>query len=268
VRAEQALLTLLAVRCWLLAPSPLESELVPDQSPFETTLFGYDRAVLDAFPAVRAAVVEVDGVEPDDVGALEIEYRTQQSTTAEWLDRTPIADIASIAAWRRAFSRFGVKPTQHRSAVEALLRRLSKQGEVPSINPLVDIGNLVSIRHSLPVAVFDLDKIAPPITVRFASGDEVFNGIGTDGAEHPAPGEVVFIDARGSVCARRWCWRQSEQSAAGPDSTRVLVVIEGHHESASEDVMAAGKDVADLATLHLHTTVGLLEFLSPERPFA
>jgi DNA/RNA-binding domain of Phe-tRNA-synthetase-like protein len=241
---------------------------MPDKPLFGTPRFGYDRAVLDAFPTIRAAVVEIDGVEPGGVGALEREYLAQQSTTAEWLDRTPIAEIASVSAWRRAFSRFGVKPTQHRSAVEALLRRLSKQGEVPSINPLVDMGNLVSIRHSLPVAVFDLDEISPPITVRFASGDELFHGIGTDGPEQPAPGEVVFIDARASVCARRWCWRQSALSAAGRDTTRALVVIEGHHESASEDVMAAGKDVADLATRHLHATVGPVDLLSPERPFA
>ena len=39
-----------------------------------------------------------------------------------------------------------------RSAAEALLRRLTKQGSIPSINTLVDIGNLVSIRYALPVA--------------------------------------------------------------------------------------------------------------------
>jgi DNA/RNA-binding domain of Phe-tRNA-synthetase-like protein len=230
--------------------------------------FGYDQAIIDAFPTIRAAVVDVRVGDPDDVAALVSEYRARQSATAQRLDRTPIAEIASIAAWRRAFTRFGVKPTQHRSAVESLLRRLAKQGDVPSINPLVDIGNLVSIRHSLPVAVFDLDRIAPPITVRFASGAEVFYGIGTDGPSHPAPGEVVFIDARGDICARRWCWRQGAQSAAGSDSKHVLFVIEGHHESASDDVSAAGRDIADLTARHLHASAGHVELLSSERPLA
>jgi len=237
---------------------------VTDQPATETPSFGYDRTVLDAFPTIRAAVVQVADIEPGGADGLADEYRSQQLATIERLAQIPIAEIASIAAWRRAFSRFGVKPTQHRSAVEALLRRLSKQGEVPSINPLVDIGNLVSIRHSLPVAVFDLEGVSLPIEVRFASGDEVFHGIGTDGPDHPSPGEVVFIDAAGYVCARRWCWRQSAQSAAGPDSTRVLIVIEGHHESASEDVMAAGQDIADMAVRHLHATVGPVDLLSPE----
>jgi len=241
---------------------------VTDQPATETSFFGYARAVLEAFPTIRAAIVQVAEVEPGEADGLAGEYRAQQTATKQRLSQTPIAEIASVAAWRRAFTQFGVKPTQHRSAIESLLRRLSKQGDVPSINPLVDVGNLVSIRHSLPVAVFDLDRVSLPIEVRFASGDEVFHGIGTDGPDNPAPGEVIFIDAAGNVCARRWCWRQSAPSAAGPHSTDVLFVIEGHHECASEDVMAAGQDIADVVARHLHATVGPVDLLSPERPLA
>lgn len=245
-----------------MARSRLESNSVTAQSSSGIqSSFGYDSTVIDAFPTIRAAAVRVVDVIPGDPVALEDEYRSQQSVTIEWLGRIPIASIPSVAAWRRAFSRFGVKPTQHRSAVESLLRRLSKQGDVPTINPLVDIGNLVSIRHALPVAVFDLDRISPPIMVRFAGGDESFHGIGTDGPDNPAPGEVIFVDAGGSVCARRWCWRQSAESAACHDSTRALFVIEGHHDSAAQDVDAAGRDVIDLATRHLHATVSGIDLL-------
>ena len=252
---------LLAVGCWLLARSRLESGSVASQATSETPFFRYDPAIIDAFPTIRAAAIRVVDIAPGNPAALEDEYRSQQSVTIERLGRIAIAGIPSVAAWRRAFSRFGVKPTQHRSAIESLLRRLSKQGHVPTINPLVDIGNLVSIRHALPVAVFDLDRISAPITVQFAGGDEAFHGIGANGPDNPAPGEVIFVDAGGSVCARRWCWRQSAESAAGDDSTRVLFVIEGHHESGAEDVLAAGRDVADLASRHLGANVASFELL-------
>ena len=52
------------------------------------------------------------------------------------------------ASKHEAIRGFGVDPTQYRSAAEALLRRLSKSGEIPSINALVDLGNLVSIRYA------------------------------------------------------------------------------------------------------------------------
>jgi len=224
-------------------------------------LFEYDQAILDTFPAIRAAVVQVSDIQATSGAGLTDEYRRDQAATVERLAQMPIAEIPSVGAWRRAFSRFGVKPTQHRSAVEALLRRLSKIGDVPSINPLVDMGNLVSIRHALPVAVFDLDKITPPITVRFAAGNEVFHGIGTDGPDNPAPGEVIFVAADGSVCARRWCWRQSAESAAGSTTYSALIVMEGHHESAAEDVAAAAHDAVDLVERHLHATVGTIELV-------
>jgi DNA/RNA-binding domain of Phe-tRNA-synthetase-like protein len=52
------------------------------------------------------------------------------------------------------------------------------------------------------------------------------------------------------VSARRWCWRQSAESASGPDTTEVLVTVEGHHDGAEADVTAAAADLADLLATH------------------
>ena len=140
----------------------------------------------------------------------------------------------------------GVNPTKYRSAIEALLRRLTKKGDIPSINTLVDIGNLVSIRYRIPVAVFDLDRTADSILVRFAEGDEPFTPLFGKEEENPEPGEVIFVDGNGLVAARRWCWRQSDQSAARMDTRRVMVVTEALHPGAGEDVRAAAADLAGL----------------------
>src|SRR4029079_2993492 len=127
---------------------------------------------------------------------------------------TAPTETPSLVAWRAAFRRFGVNPTQYRSAAEALLRRLDKKGDIPSINTLVDIGNLVSIRYALPVAMVDTRALAGPITVHAATGAESFLELDDQSSVHPAPGEVIFSDAAGVVVARRWCWRQSAESAA------------------------------------------------------
>ncbi|CAN5253010.1 hypothetical protein BH18ACT5_BH18ACT5_18960 [soil metagenome] len=178
--------------------------------------------------------------------ALLADYQAEQERVRELLGETPLADLPSLAAWRRVFSRFGAKPTQCRSAAEALLRRLTKQGDIPSINALVDLGNFVSIRYALPVAVIDLGGIAGSITVRFADGAETFTDLGSAEAVHPEPGEVVFVDDDSVACARRWCWRQSQESATTLATTEALFVVEGHHSTAAGDVTAA---VADLAGL-------------------
>ena len=162
------------------------------------------------------------------------------------IGEAPLSEMPSLAAWRRAFRAFGVDPTAYRSAAEALLRRLTKQGSIPSINTLVDVGNLVSIRRGLPVAIFDRRAMTGGLTVRLATGDEAFTDLGSGERESPEPGEVIFIDEARLVSARRWCWRQSAESASGPTTTEILVTVEGHHDEAATDVAAA---LADLEAL-------------------
>ena len=209
--------------------------------------FAYDPEVAARFPSVAGGVVHAEGVSngPSPAGLIAAFEAEQQKTLARIGDM-PLSELPTLAAWRRAFRAFGVDPTAYRSAAEALLRRLTKQGSIPSINALVDIGNLVAIRYGLPVAMFDQRSVTGATTVRFAAGTESFTDLGSGDRETPAEGEVIFIDDAGLVSARRWCWRQSAESAAGPDSTEVLVTVEGHHDDAEGDVMAA---VADLETL-------------------
>ncbi len=230
-------------------------------------LFSYDPALLAAFPTIRAGTIHargvVNGPTPDEFLQA---FATEQRATIARIGETPLADLPSLAAWRRVFSSFGVSPTQYRNAAEALLRRLTKRGDIPSINLLVDLANLVSIRHRLPVAVFDQGPVHGSTVVRFADGDERFTDLGTRESSPPAAGEVVFVDNDGLVSARRWCWRQSLQSAAGPDTTDVLITIEGHHDGAASAVEAATGDLVDLlerfATPHSLSTAQL----SPEYP--
>jgi len=174
------------------------------------------------------------------------EYRAEQRATSERLEATTIADLPSIAAWRRVFTGFGAKPTQHRNAAEALLRRLGKRGDIPAINTLADVGNLVSIRYAMPVAVFDMVNVAGSTTVCFATGTEHFTDLGSSASVHPDPGEVIFVDSNNVVSARRWCWRQSAQSATSTTTTEALIVVEGHHDTAGRDVELA---LADLTSL-------------------
>ncbi len=210
-------------------------------------MFKYDDAVLAEFPTIRAGLVHATGLSngPSPVALVEA-YESAQRSVSDRLSTTPIAELPSIGAWRRVFTRFGAKPTQYRCAAEALLRRLTKHGDIPSINTLVDIGNLVSIRYAMPVAVVDLAGVAGVTTVRFATGEEEFTDLGSSASVHPQPGEVIFVDEAGRVSARRWCWRQSAQSATTDSTVDALFVVEGHHDTAAADAKAAIEDITAL----------------------
>jgi DNA/RNA-binding domain of Phe-tRNA-synthetase-like protein len=210
-------------------------------------MFSYDAAIVERFPGVVGGVIHAVGVTNGaSPSALVEAFQAEQQAALARIGSTPLSDLASLAAWRRAFRAFGVDPTAYRSAAEALLRRLTKQGSIPSINTLVDIGNLVSIRYGLPVAVFDQRAMTGGTTVRFATGEETFTDLGSGERQAPDAGEVIFVDEAGLVCARRWCWRQSAESASGPTTTEILVTVEGHHETAFDDVSAARADLEQL----------------------
>ena len=210
-------------------------------------MFSYHPKVLASFPTIRAGVVYASGLaNGPSSDELRQAYRAEQVASLARFGGTPMSDIPSIVAWRRAFSAFGVKPTKYRNAAEALIRRLVKTGNIPSINTLVDIANLVSIRYGLPVAAMDQALVSGSTTVCFAAGDESFGDLGRSRTPSPEPGEAIFVDKAGVVSARRWCWRQSAGSATGPDTVEALFTVEGHHEGAAADVDGAARDLVTL----------------------
>jgi len=145
------------------------------------------------------------------------------------------SQMPEISAWRKAYSQMGLKPTKYRSAAEALLRRFRREDNLPRLHPLVDYCNALSLAFAIPVAAFDLDRVAEYIEVRHAKGTEQHLAFGGK-VEHPARDEVILCDAVDHAHGRRWTFRQSWQSIVTPDTQKVLVLCEAMHESADVDV--------------------------------
>jgi DNA/RNA-binding domain of Phe-tRNA-synthetase-like protein len=194
------------------------------------------------FPALVPGVLHVEGISRDrDVDRQVAAYG---AVTGQRLAGSGESELPEIQAWRRAYARLGLKPTQYRCASESLLRRFRKEGALPSIHPLVDLCNAVSMAFAIPVAVLDVAEIAGALEVRHATGDETYVTFsGT--TEHPAPGEVTFVDEAGNAHARRWTNRQSGRSAVSPTTDTVLIVAEALHDTAKDDVHRLVAALAD-----------------------
>ena len=205
--------------------------------------FKYSDEVIADYPNITACAIIASGINnPPTNEKLRELLLNQQRKTLEHIGDTPLSEIESLAAWRSSFRKFGVNPTKYRSAPEALLRRLTKKGDIPSINTLVDIGNLISIRYKLPSAVFDTSQVKGGIRVHHSTGKERFTPLFEKEVKHPEEGEVIFSDENDMVVARRWCWRQSDQSAARDTTTDAIIVVEAQHEGSGQDVQSALDD--------------------------
>ena len=215
------------------------------------TSFQYDGKIIENYTNLAAGVIVARGMRnPESSNELSDAYRAEQEAVKTRIGKTPLSELVTLGAWRRAISAFGVSPTKYRSAAEALLRRLTKKGDIPNINTLVDIGNLVSIRYGLPVAIFDTREIEGAITVHYADGAERYMELGSDAIMHPEAGEVIFSDDKQMVVARRWCWRQSATSAANSSTSNAVVTVEAHHENGIADIKMALNDLLELLEAH------------------
>jgi DNA/RNA-binding domain of Phe-tRNA-synthetase-like protein len=195
--------------------------------------FGHSPALWKQFPQLVPGVLVVGNIHP----RVEVRLEPWHARARERLSRGPESELAEVSAWRRAYTQMGFKPTQYRSAAEALLRRFRREGDLPRLHPLVDLCNGVSLAYALPVAVLDLAEVDSHLEVRHAVGGEEHTGFSGE-PELVEPGEVIFADAANHAHARRWTFRQSRRSTVSAETQDVLIVAEGLHATAGGDVPA------------------------------
>ncbi|MDM8519902.1 phenylalanine--tRNA ligase beta subunit-related protein [Anaerolineales bacterium HSG6] len=208
--------------------------------------FQHSAQIRAQFPQLSAGVLALTDIQPDVTVELNLYFQQARDRLQQYGAESK---MPSVSAWRRAYSQMGFKPTKYRSAAEALLRRFKKEDNLPRLHPLVDLCNAISLAYALPVAVYDLDHVGSFLEVRHASGTEehlAFNG----SIEHPAPNEVIFADGSNHAHARRWTFRQSRQSTIRPESSQILIVSEGLHETATTDVEALINTIAKAVGEH------------------
>lgn len=202
------------------------------------------------FPSAMIGTIIVRGLDNrraiETSAALLIE---QIEKTATLLADTEIPSLPSVAPWRSAYQAFGVKPSKFKSSVENLLRSASS-GRLRSINPLVDLYNVVSLRHQLPCGGEDLATIAGPVRLTRATGDERFVPLGGNENEPPPAGAVIYRDDVGVVCSC-WNWREADRTKLTETTTDALLCIEALPPTGVASLRAACEELSSLVTTNL-----------------
>src|SRR5262249_2589701 len=166
-----------------------------------------------------------------------------------------VAEHPSVAAWREAYRAFGAKPKDHPSSIENLLRRVAKGQPLRSVNRLVDLYNVVSLRHFVPVGGEGLGAVAGDVELRFAGEEEpAVRLLGEPEARAPKPGEVIYADRAGALC-RRWNWKEADRTKLTEATTRGFLVIEALPPVGRSELDAALADLKALVLEHCGGTV-------------
>jgi DNA/RNA-binding domain of Phe-tRNA-synthetase-like protein len=211
--------------------------------------FSYEVAadVFHAYPGYRLGVAVFDWLDNSRAAPALAELLRAAEQRLRDSVAGNVAEHPSVAPWRNAYRAFGAKPSEHRSSIESLLRRVVKPDQLPTINPLVDIGTLVSLGTLMPVGVHPLRHPQTQVELRRAREGDSF--VATEGElrEMVAPGEVVLADQT-EVLTRRWTWRQSAHTRTLASSRRVFFNVDGLPSAGTVSVEDALHEVQQLVS--------------------
>jgi lysyl-tRNA synthetase class 2 len=161
------------------------------------------------------------------------------------------ADIKAhprLASWRSSFEKFGVNPNQCPPSIANLIKRVRGGKDLPYINSLVAIFNVISMKYTIPAGGDDLDKVSGNIALSPASGSEIYIPLGSpDVTEHPKPGEIILYDTGSNdVFCRAWCWKNGDRSRIEETTSTVAINIDALPPVTPEEGLRAASETAAL----------------------
>lgn len=216
---------------------------------------GYHRAVV----LVRGA--NNKGEDPSLLSRLrESEERIRQD-----IGSSDYRDIPTVASWMEVFRSMGINPNRYPPSVANLIKRTLKGTDLPFINKLVCIFNVISLRHVVPCGGDDLSVVTGDLKIDFAKGDEIYVPLGKrDVVEHPEPGEVIYFDdGNGDVFCRAWCWKNGDRSKITEETRDVAINVEGMPPISLERLTLIGEELAQMVEEHCGGDVSV-HLLGPE----
>lgn len=206
----------------------------------EMMKFKISKEIFEIQPDLCFGVVVARGVESREVStgleeaAKELEGKYSGCKAKE---------LEEIVPYREAFKRMGYNPNKFMPSIESLASRVLKGKGIPSILPVVDLYNSISLKYLLPIGGHDMDSGEGDIEVRLSMAGDLFTPFGSPEAEELPLGEVVY-SVGNRVKTRRWIWRQGELGKIEEQSRNIFFPIDGFEGKNDLEVREAAQELA------------------------
>lgn len=219
----------------------------------------------ELFPEAEIGLILFKDIKMEEKSSREIKDKLDEAhdKALTYLTKPVLSENPVIKVWRDAFKLFKTKKGA-RSSIEALLKRVSKDQDVGSINPLVDIYNATSLNYALPCGAEDIDKFVGDLRLEITKGGDDFMAIGDDKNSPTLEGELCYKDDEGAVC-RCFNWRDGQRTMITEDTKNAILFMESIDPDRKEDLKEAIKYLAENLENHLEGKVEV-HFLTKENP--
>jgi len=224
--------------------------------------------VFAAWPSYRRIVVvarDVDNAEEDP--ALEALLRRAEEAARQDPELENHKEYPRIASWRAVFERMGLNPNKFPPSIANLVKRTRSGKDLPFVNRLVAIFNIVSLKYRIPCGGDDLAGVTGDVMLMPASGEEVYEHLGNpEAVERPNPGEIILADTgRMTVFCRGWCWKNGDPSKITRESRLVAINLDAQPPVDLRTLRQAAEELSALLAAHCGGTAEA-HLLEPGNP--
>lgn len=207
--------------------------------------FSVSKEVFQKMDNICFGIVVAKGMNNEDNKKItELLKNNIELTESKFQDRK-VKELEEIVYYRDSFVKLGMNPNKFMSSIEAIITRVAKKKGFPSINPIVDLGNAVSIKYLVPLGAHDIEASEDDICIRFSKKGDKFIPFGGDEEEYLEDGELIY-SVGNEVRTRRWIWRQSEQGKITNKSKNIFFPIDGFKDKNYNYVISARDELAEL----------------------
>ncbi|MBI3798491.1 MAG: tRNA ligase [Deltaproteobacteria bacterium] len=204
---------------------------------------GFDISEAVLALGLKCAVFTLSNVENRDADREFEEIKAR--VTKEVLTGLSLEKIASdpiLQGFRQLHEAVGRSNRKYVSSAENLLKVLLQTGQLPHVNLLVDIYNLVSVKTCLSLGAHDVSAICGKVSLRLTTGEERFWPLGSDTLKPVGLGEYAYVDDQNNMLCRLEV-RQGEKTKIRLGTTECFYIVQGNPVVGSEYLTAVMEEL-------------------------
>lgn len=171
-----------------------------------------------------------------------------------FVDNEPI-----LAGFRELHKKVGRSNRKFVSSPEALIARFLRTGQVSSINLLVDIYNLISLKTRLALGAHDIKQIDGNVYLKLTTGEELYIPLGAKVPEAIFPGEYGYIDDKNEVICRMEVL-QCDKTKVKISFTDCFYIIQGNKNISVSHLLLAAEELINLVKKYCGGEAEILYF--------
>lgn len=213
---------------------------------YMTFQFNVTQEVLDLGVKVKAVVIE--GIDNTTISPEYLAYRKEAiQQLQKKYEGINAKQEPIVQGFYTLHDQVGVRRRKNPPASETLIKLLQKRNDLPSINKLVDIYNIISTDTELALGAHDIDKIDGNVTLRIQDGTERFIPLGSNEPQPVKAGEYSYIDDSSEIICHLEI-RQVNKTLVDENSKNIYFIIQGNEVTPSSLLDETAQKLIDRVT--------------------